>query len=128
MGQATLDDDDLFGEAADELRGDIQAALDEAEAALPDAEAVWTPEGDNLLGQLNALRGTLEPDAALESLREAKKWLAVAERSGALEDDDELSTRVASVEEKLSAMADARAAVGALTSTLPELRQALQSD
>lgn len=128
MDQATLDNDDLFGEAASELRDDIEAALDDAEATLPSADAVWQPEGDNLLGQLNALRGTLETDGAMESLREAKKWLAVAERSGAIDEDDDLADRVGAVEEQLEAMATAREAVAGLTSSLPELRQALQSE
>ena len=35
MSQTTLDDE-LFDEAAGELRGDVEAALDEARAALPD--------------------------------------------------------------------------------------------
>lgn len=128
MDQATLDNDDLFGEAASELRDDIEAALDDAEATLPSADAVWQPEGDNLLGQLNALRSTLETDGAMESLREAKKWLAVAERSGAIDEDDDLADRVGAVEEQLEAMATAREAVAGLTSSLPELRQALQSE
>lgn len=128
MDQSTLDDDDLFGEAATELRSDIEAAIDEAEAELPEAEAVWSPEGDNLLGQLNTLRGTLEADGAQASLREAKKWLAVATRSGAIEDGDELEHRVEAVEAKLEAMTAAREAVSGLTSTLPALRGELQSD
>lgn len=126
MDQSTLDDDDLFGEAASELRADIEAALDAAEDDLPDADAVWTPEGDNLLGQLNTLRGTLEAEAAAESLREARKWLAVAERSGAIDGDDELTDRVADIESTLEAMTNAREAVGGLTGTLPELRSELQ--
>ncbi len=127
MDQATLDNDELFGEAASELQDDIERALSDAEEALPDHEEVWSPEGDNLLGQLNALRGTLDPEEATTSLREAKKWLAVAERSGALEDGD-LTERVAAVEAKLEAMAEANEAVSALTSTLPELREALQDE
>lgn len=128
MDQVTLDNDELFGEAATELRDDIESALSEAEAALPDQDEVWSPDGENLLGQLNTLRGTLDTQEVQTHLREAKKWLAVAERSGALDDDDELSDRVTAVETKLSAIAQANEAVGELTSTLPELRQALQDD
>ncbi len=128
MGQATLDDDDLFGEAAAELREDITAALDEAETALPAEDDVWTPEGGNLLGQLNTLRSTLEADETVASLREAKKWIAVAERSGAIEDDDELIERLNNIEQRLSMMTEVRDATGNLTAQLPELRQALQGD
>ena len=128
MSQATLDDDELFGEAASELREDIEEALDAAEATLPAAPTVWEPEGDNLLGQLNTLRSTLDTGEADEHLYEARKWLELARRSGAIDGDDELAGRVEDLEEKLQAIDDAREAVGTLTSTLPALRQVLESD
>lgn len=128
MDQSTLDDDDLFGEAATELTDDIEAALTAAEDALPDAQAVWTPEGDNLLGELNTLKGTLEAEAAESSLREARKWLAVAQRAGAIDEDDALVERADELAATLEAMATAREAVGDLTGALPALRGELQAE
>lgn len=128
MAQATLDDDELFGEAADELKDDIKAALQSAEETLPDADAVWEPAGDNLLGQLNALRSTLDTGDAREHLHEARKWLELGRRSGAIAEEDELTMRVETADEKLQAIEAARESVGTLTSTLPELRQVLDTD
>ena len=128
MAQATLDDDELFGEAADELKDDIKAALQSAEETLPDADAVWEPAGDNLLGQLNALRSTLDTGDAREHLHEARKWLGLGRRSGAIAAEDELAMRVETADEKLQAIEAARESVGTLTSTLPELRQVLDTD
>jgi hypothetical protein len=36
MAQTTLDDDDLFSEAASEMREDVESSLEKARAALPD--------------------------------------------------------------------------------------------
>jgi len=54
MSQTNLDDDELFGEAANEMRSDVEASLAEARGALPEADAVWDVEADNTLGVLNA--------------------------------------------------------------------------
>ncbi len=126
MDQATLDADELFGEAATELRDDIEQALSDARAELPDPDGVLAPEGDNLLGELNTLRTTLSTEAADEHLREARKWLEVGRRSGAIEEDDDLIDEVEAVADKLEAIEAAEAAAAELTSALPELRETLQ--
>lgn len=128
MAQATLDDDELFGEAANELRSDIAASIETAEATLPDADEVWQPAGDNLLGELNTLRTALDTSDAREHLHEARKWLELGRRSGAIDGDDELVDRVKTLDSQLDAIDAAREAVGTLTSTLPSLRQLLESD
>ena len=60
MSQATLEDDELFDEAASEMREDVEASLAEARGALPEADAIWDVEADNTLGVLNALKGALD--------------------------------------------------------------------
>ncbi|MFP4591001.1 MAG: DUF5790 family protein [Halobacteriales archaeon] len=127
MGQATLDDD-LFNEAVDDINGMIESALDDAEGALPSADAVWNPPGDNLLGRLNTLRSALDAEEAREHLREARKWVAVAERTEAMTLDDAVEDRLAAVAAAITALEDAREATGELTGTLPELRQHLPED
>ncbi|MFW6448244.1 MAG: DUF5790 family protein [Halobacteriota archaeon] len=127
MGQATLDDD-LFNEAVEDITGMIESALDDAEAALPSADEVWNPPGDNLLGRLNSLRSALDAGQAREHLREARKWVAVAERTEAMTLDDQVEERLAAVAGAITALEDARAATGELTGTLPELRQHLPED
>lgn len=125
MSQATLDDEDLFGEAADELRTDVTEHLDAAEAALPDAESIWEAKADNVLGVLNTLRTTLEVDDAGEHLRQAKKWYALGERAEAFEDTDALEDRISELESTIEQVTDIREAVADVAGTLPALRERL---
>ena len=67
MSQSTLDEDELFGEAANEVREDVEASLEEAEAELPDVDAIWNVDADNTLGALNALRSALDVGDAEEA-------------------------------------------------------------
>lgn len=126
MSQSTLDDDDLFGEAADELRADVEAHLDAARRELPGADEVWDTDADNVLGVLNGLDAALDVGDAHEELRQAKKWFAVGQRADAFEDDDGLEADLAAVGEALELVAGAEERVSKLTSTVPELRGTLQ--
>jgi hypothetical protein len=126
MSQTKLGDDDLFGEAAEEMRSDVEKHLTKARAELPDADAVWETEADNVLGVLNGLRSSLDVGEADEHLRQAKKWYTMGERADAFEDADDLAEEIESVEELLDLVAEAREQVGELTSTVPELRAGLQ--
>ena len=125
MSQTTLDDDDLFGEATEEVRADVEESLDAARAALPDGDDVWEVEGDNVLGVLNALKSSLDTGAARDELRDAKKWYTMAERAGAFDGEDELGDEMAELEELLGEIERAEEQVGELTGTLPELRKRL---
>ena len=60
MSQATLDDDELFDEAASEMREDVESSLDDARAALPESDDIWDAEADNTLGVLNGLKEGLD--------------------------------------------------------------------
>ncbi|MFB6143004.1 MAG: DUF5790 family protein [Halorientalis sp.] len=125
MSQATLDDE-LFGEAASEMRADVEDSLAAARAALPAADAVWTVEADNTLGVLNGLRSALDADAAEEHLRDAKKWYTMGERADAFEDAEDLAEGIEDVESLVADVADAHEAVSDLASTVPELRGDLE--
>jgi hypothetical protein len=127
MSQSTLGDDDLFGEAADEMRSDVEAHLEAARAELPDADDVWETEAENVLGVLNGLGAALDVGDAEDELRQAKKWFAVGERADALEDAADLAAAIEDVEETLTLVVDAGEQVNALTGTMPELRSALQA-
>ncbi|MFB6155374.1 MAG: DUF5790 family protein [Haloferacaceae archaeon] len=126
MSQTTLGDEDLFGEAAAEVRSDVEAHLEGARAELPDADAVWETDADNVLGVLNGLRSALDVGEAEERLRQAKKWYTMGERADAFEDADDLAADIEAVEELVERIAEAREQVGELTSTMPELRSQLQ--
>ena len=126
MSQSTLDDDELFGEAASEMRDDVEASLDEARNVLPAADDIWDVEADNTLGVLNALKGALDVDDAEEHLRDAKKWYTMGERADAFEDADDLAEAIADLEALIEDVEEAREQVGDLTSTIPQLRGTLE--
>ena len=126
MSQATLDDDELFTEAATEMAEDVEKALDEARAALPEADAVWSVNADNTLGVLNGLRSALDVGEAPDHLKEAKKWYTMGERAGAF-DDGELAEEIEAVEALFERIEAAHAQVSELAAGLPELRGALEA-
>jgi hypothetical protein len=125
MSQATFDSDDLFGEAASEIRGDVEENLDAARAALPAPEAIWEVEAENTLGVLNTLNQALDVGDAEAHLRDAKKWYTMGERAEAFEDAEDLEVEIESIEETIEDVQSAREKVGDLTSTIPGLRSAL---
>ncbi|MDH5020402.1 DUF5790 family protein [Halobacterium rubrum] len=126
MSQSSLDDDELFGEAAEEMRADVEEHLDAARAELPEADAVWDVEdAENTLGVLNALRSALDVDDVQSHLRDAKKAFVVGERADAFDDADDLEADLEAVEDVLGDLETAREQVGELASTVPELRSAL---
>lgn len=126
MSQSTLDEDELFGEAATEIREDVEASLEEARAALPDVDDVWNVDADNTLGALNALRSALDPGDAEDALRDAKKWYTMGERADAFEDAADLEAEIERVEAAIEDVADAREQVGDLTSAIPGLKNVLE--
>lgn len=125
MSQATLDDEDLFDEAATEMREDVESSVQAAMDALPDADAVWTAEADNTLGVLNGLKGALDTGDAEDHLRDAKKWFAMGRKADAFEDAEDLETEIAELEDTLSQITTAHEQVSELTSVIPELRGTL---
>lgn len=123
--QSTLNDDDLFGEAAAEMRADVEEHLQQAWEELPDSDAVWETEADNVLGVLNGLRSELDAGNAEEHLRQAKKWYTMGQRADAFEDADDLVEEIEAIEEVIGLLAEAHKEVGQLTNTMPQLRGAL---
>jgi hypothetical protein len=127
MSQTTLDDDELFTEAASEIRTDIETALDSVRENIPDPDSIWTVESENTLGVLNALRSALTTEDAMEDLRDAKKWFMMGERAGAFDDADDLEAEIEELEELFTAIEQTRNAVSDVTRTLPDLRSDLES-
>ncbi|QCC50774.1 DUF5790 family protein [Halapricum salinum] len=126
MSQATLDDDELFDEAASDMRADVEDSLDEARDALPDADSVWETDADNTLGVLNGLKNALDVGDAEGALRDAKKWYTMGKRADAFEDADDLEDAIAEVEDLIEDIEDAHEAVGDLTGTIPAIKSALE--
>ncbi|WP_332897987.1 DUF5790 family protein [Haladaptatus sp. CMSO5] len=127
MSQATLNDDELFGEAASEMRADVESHLQQAYESLPAADDVWDVEAENTLGVLNSLRSALNPGDAEEHLRNAKKWYTMGVRADAFEDADDLEEQIEELTELIEDIEDAHEKVGGLTSTIPKLRKSLEA-
>jgi len=126
MSQTTFDEDDLFGEAAEEMRGEVEGHLAEARESLPAADAVWEVDADNALGVLNGLKSALDTADAAEHLRAAKKQYVMGERADAFEDADDLAAEIDDLEELIEEIEDAHEDVSDLAGTLPSLRSELQ--
>jgi hypothetical protein len=126
MSQSTLDDDELFGEAASEMRADVEGSLAAARETLPAADDIWETDADNTLGVLNALNSALDVGDAREHLRDAKKWYTMGERADAFEDAADLAEDIEAVEDLIGDVEEAGEQVGDLTSTIPQLRGALE--
>jgi hypothetical protein len=120
-----LDDDELFGEAASEMRSDVEESLDAARAELPDSDDVWETDADNVLGVLNGLRSALDAGDAEDHLRDAKKWFTMGQRADAFDDADDLEAAIADLEELVEEMEAAADQVGDLTATVPDLKGSL---
>jgi hypothetical protein len=126
MSQSSLDDDELFGEAATEMRTDVEESLAKARDALPEADSVWDVEADNTLGVLNSLKTALDVGDAEDHLRDAKKWYTMGERADAFEDADDLAEEIETIADLIDDVDGAREQVGDLTATIPQLRSTLE--
>jgi len=126
MAQTTLDDDDLFSEAASEMREDVESSLTQAREALPDPGAFFDIDAENTLALLNRLSSTLETGAAADHLRDAKKTLVVGEKADAFDDTDDLASEIEQLEELIGDVEQVRQQADDLSSTVPELKNALE--
>ncbi len=126
MSQATFEDDDLFGEAAEETRAEVEEGLEAARAELPAANDIWDTDADNVLGALNGLKSALDIGDATEQLRQAKKSYVLGERADAFEDAADLEAELAEVETLLTTIDQASDHAGDLATTVPQLRSDLE--
>jgi len=127
MAQSTLDDDELFDEASEEMRDDVEDALKEAREALPEADDILDVEGDNIIGVLNSLKSGLDAGEAEDALREAKKWFNIGKEANAFDDEftDEAEEDIAEIEEALGALDDAEESATDLTDAVASLKDTL---
>ncbi|WP_408959580.1 DUF5790 family protein [Natrinema sp. 74] len=127
MSQATFgDDDELFGEAANEMRADVESSLADAWAALPDADDIWEADADNVLGVLNGLNSALDAGDAEDHLHDAKKWFTMGQRADAFDDADDLEAEIEALEDAITDISEAGSQVSELASTIPALRGTLE--
>lgn len=125
MSQSTFEDDDLFEEAAADIRSEVEEHLDAARESLPESDEIWTVEADNTLGVLNSLRSALDTGDAAAHLRDAKKSYTMGERADAFEDAEDLAEKIAALDGVLDDIETAHDHASDLASTVPELRGAL---
>jgi hypothetical protein len=126
MSQSTLDDDELFTEAASEMREDVEESLAAARAELPEADDIWDVEADNTLGVLNSLSTALDVGDARENLRDAKKWYTMGTEADAFDDAEDLAEEIQTVEDLLGDIEAAEEQASELASTIPQLKSALE--
>jgi hypothetical protein len=119
-------DDELFGEAAAEIRTDVEEHIEAAWAELPEADDVWEVEADNVLGVLNGLKSALDAGDAADHYRDARKWYTMGERADAFEDAADLEEQLDELGDIIEDLEAAADDVGTLTGTIPGLRSALQ--
>jgi len=119
-------DDELFGEAAQEMRADVEEHIEAAWAKLPEADEIWEVEADNVLGVLNGLKTALDAGDAESHYRDARKWYTMGERADAFEDAADLEEELDELESVIEDIEGAGEHVGALTGTVPALRSTLQ--
>jgi hypothetical protein len=74
---------------------------------------------------LNSLGQALDTGDATERLRDAKKWYAMGERADAFDDADDLAAAIEDLEAVLADVETAHEHANELSSTVPELRGAL---
>ncbi|MDZ7688477.1 MAG: DUF5790 family protein [Halobacteriales archaeon] len=127
MAQSTLEDDELFDEASNEMREDVEEALEEARDALPDSDDIFDVEGDNIIGVLNSLKSELDAGEAEKSLREAKKWFGIGRKADVFDEEyaDETEEELEELEEALTSLSDAEETATELTDTLASLKSVL---
>lgn len=126
MSQTTLTDEDLFGEAADEIQADIESCLEAGREALPTDEEVWAVNADNVLGVLNALRSSLTVEEATEHVHDAKKWYLVGERADVFDDPEAIETSIEDLEAVIDRIEATRADVTSLINEMPDLKGRLE--
>lgn len=126
MSQSTLDDEELFTEAASEMREDVEDSLAAARDELPGADDIWDVEADNTLGVLNSLSTALTLGDARENLRDAKKWYTMGKEADAFDDAEDLAEDIEAVEALLGDIDAAKEQASELASTIPQLKSALE--
>lgn len=82
----TFTDDELFGEAADEVKSDVDDCLARAIDEIPAEEAVRAVD-DTCFVDLDSLITTLNIDAVGTAIRDARKWFTIGKRAGTFNDD-----------------------------------------
>ncbi len=119
-------DDELFGEAAAEMRTDVEEHIEAAWAELPEPDEIWEVEADNTLGVLNGLKSALDAGEAESHYRDARKWYTMGERADAFEDAADLEAELDELESVIEDIESAGGHVAELTGTIPGLRSTLE--
>ncbi len=127
MAQSTFDDEDLFTEASDELREDVEDNLEEARENLPEADELLEVQRDNVIGVLNSLKAELDADGVQEALREARKWFETGKRADAFDEEfvSETEEEIERLNEAVAALEEASENATDLVNAVATLKQNL---
>ena len=124
MSQTSFDEDELFDEASEEMKKDIEASLENAREKLPDGDDFIDVEGKNLVGILNRFKADVEPEGLTEDIREAKKNLELAKRADALGDEyvDEKESEIEEMSEAQDSLREVEEIATELTNAVAEVK------
>lgn len=123
------DTETLFDEASEELEEDIRNDLSDAEENLPPVDAVWSPEGENIIGILNQLQSSVDFEDSIESVKEARKSFLLGEKAGAISDDDaeEFEERISQITVSVDNLQEIDEVINDLIPMFPELKGSLSA-
>lgn len=124
--QVSLDDDELFSEASEEIEKKVEQKLKEARSSLPNSDSIMETDGENIIGVLNSFKSELEVENE-ESLKEAMKWFEVGKRAGSFDEDfrKKVEEELNYINNIIKSIEEVRQKSMQLTDSIAELRKSL---
>ena len=124
--QASLDDDELFSEASEEIERKVEDSIEAFRSSLPDSNSIMEVEGGNIVGILNSFKSDIEVENE-ESLREAIKWFEVGKRADAFDEEfiDHMEEEIDNLNNIAKSIDDAKESTMELTDAIAELKRSL---
>ena len=87
MSQSTFDDDELFAEATEEMRADIEGALSRVDEQLPAEDDLLNADEETLPAVLDSLEKELNIEPIEDALTEAQKAFLLGKRADAFDEE-----------------------------------------
>lgn len=124
--QASLDDEELFSEASEEIESKVEESIEDFRSSLPDSTSIMEVEGENIVGVLNSFKSGLEAETK-EPLREAIKWFEVGKRADAFDEEfiDNIEEEIDNLNSIAKSIDDAKESTMELTDAIAELKRSL---
>lgn len=124
--QASLDDEELFSEASEEIERKVEDSIEAFRSSLPDSTSIMEIEGENIVGILNSFKSDIEVENK-EYLREAIKWFEVGKRADAFDEEfiDRIEGEIDNLNNIAKSIDNAKESTMELTDAIAELKRSL---